>query len=106
MYTRIAQCTIKPGGNAEFTKVFTSEILPELTRQTGFVDSVAVYGDTDPRRVVSITFWNSKESAEQYGREVYPRLIRKLEPLSSDWTVQGYNVEVSTMHRVGISKAA
>ncbi len=106
MYSRIAQCTIKTGKNAEFTNIFSNEILPELTRQSGFVDAVALYGDIDSGRVVSITFWNSRENAEQYGREVYPRLVRKLERVSSDWMVNGYNVEVSTVHRVGIGRAA
>lgn len=106
MYTRIAQCTITSGKNAEFTRVLNNEVLPELARQSGFVDAIALYGNTEPGSVMSITFWQNKELADKYGREVFSRLIQKLQAVSSNWTVEGYNVETSTMHRIATGKAA
>ncbi len=106
MYTRIAKCNINPGKNSEVTRVLNNEILPELASQPGFVDAVELYGDNEPGTLVSITFWKTKEQAQQYHRDVFPRFAQKLESVTSNWTVTGYNVETSSMHRIAAGKAA
>ncbi len=106
MYTRIVRCTINPGSRQEFDRTLNTEVLPELVKQSGLVDTVMLYEETDPGQFVSITFWNNKDHASRYAREVYPRLIGKLERLSHDIVITGYEVNTSTMHRIAAGKAA
>src|SRR5512146_1672130 len=106
MYTRIAQCNVQPGRFDEVSRVLRDEILTELSRQPGFVDLIALQSDLERDRLVSITLWKSKEDAERYGREVFPRLTGRISSLTSNWTVHSYNVEASTVHRIGAVKAA
>ncbi len=106
MYTRIVRCTIKPNRKQDFDRTLNTEVLPELMKQSGLVDEVALYEESDPSQFVSITFWTNKEMANRYARDVYPRLISKLENLSYDIVVTGYEVNTSTMHRIAAGKAA
>jgi quinol monooxygenase YgiN len=106
MYSRVTQATIKPGRKAEFAQLLNESVMPELLKQPGCVDIVQLFQDTDPTQFVSITFWKTKADAERYGRDVFPRLISRLEPLSYNWVVNGYHVEMSTMHRIAAGKAA
>ncbi|MGE5726523.1 MAG: antibiotic biosynthesis monooxygenase family protein [Acidobacteriota bacterium] len=106
MYTRIAQCTIKPGRKPEFSKALHEVILPQLTQQSGLVDAVELFEDTDPSQFASITFWQTKEQADTYGRELFPRFKALLDPLTYNFVVNSFNVETSTMHRIAAGKAA
>ncbi len=106
MYTRIAQCTIKPGRRPKFSKVLHNVILPELTQQPGLADAIELFEDADPSQFASITFWQSKEHADAYGSAVFPRFKALLDPLTYNFVVNHFNVESSTMHRIAAGKAA
>ncbi len=106
MFTRIAQCTIKPGRRSDFDRVLNTDVLPELVRQPGLVDVVIMYENGDPSEFVSMTFWQNKDYADRYGEERYLRYVTKLEPLSYGFSVAGYGVETSSMHRIAAGKAA
>ncbi len=99
-------CTINPGKKQDFERILNTEVLPVLVKQNGLVDTVMLYEETDPSQFVSITFWNNKEAASRYARDVYPQLIGKLETLSHSVIVTGYEVNTSTMHRIAAGKAA
>ncbi|HZU43528.1 MAG TPA: antibiotic biosynthesis monooxygenase [Terriglobales bacterium] len=107
MFTRIVDCTVKPEKKEEYTQRITNEVMPILQKQPGFVDCITLTSDTDPERVVAISFWNTKNDAERYHRENYSRIMSILEPaLQNEPRVHTYNVEQSTAHKIAAGKAA
>src|SRR5260370_2188263 len=81
MFTRTVEVTTKPGKAKELSNTINDKVLPILKKQTGFVDETVLASDTDPDRVLAISFWNTKEDAERYHREQYPAIQEMLLPL-------------------------
>ena len=107
MFTRIVECRVKPEKREEFNNKLRNDVLPILQKQPGFVDLIGLTSETDPERAVSVSFWKSKEDAERYHREQYQRIVDTLKPaLRKDPTVETFNVDTSTTHRIGAVKAA
>ena len=107
MFTRTVEVTSKPGKARDLTNLINEKVLPILNKQSGFKDETLLVSDTDPNRVVAISFWNSKEDAERYHREQYPvvqQMIRHL--LDAEPVVRTFNVDSSTTHKVIAEKAA
>jgi heme-degrading monooxygenase HmoA len=107
MFARTVECNVKPGKKDELTNKLRNEILPTLQKQAGFVDMVALTSENDPERILSLTFWKSKEDVERYQRENYARLMEPVRPLLAREPVIGvFTVEASTVHRIAAGKAA
>lgn len=107
MFTRIVDCTVKPEKREEFKQRMTDDALPLLQKQPGFVDVITLTSDTEPERVVAISFWKTKSDAERYHRENYSRIMKILEDaLQNEPRVHTYNVEQSTAHKIAAGKAA
>ena len=107
MFTRIVECHVKPGKRQEATTKINNEVLPILQKQPGFVDMIGLTHERDPERVVALSFWNTKEDAERYHREHFSHISEILKPLlTSVPSVETYNVESSTTHRIAAGKAA
>ena len=107
MFTRIVECHVKPEKRDEFNNKLRNEVLPILQKQPGFVDLIGLVSDTNPEKTVSASFWRSKEDAERYHREHFQRILDLLRPhLKRDPTVETFNVDTSTSHRIAAGKAA
>jgi heme-degrading monooxygenase HmoA len=107
MFTRIVECTVKPEKKEEMTHRLRNEILPLLQKQPGFVDEVSLVSESNEQRLVAISFWRTKEDAERYHRETFPRVLDIIKPaLQSQPKVETYNVEDSSIHRIAAGKAA
>ena len=107
MFTRIVECTVKPDKRDEMQQRLRSEVLSLLQKQPGFVDEVTLLSEHDPERMVAISFWKTREDAERYHREKFPRVPEIAKPhLKSPMRVETYNVEESTIHRIAAGKAA
>jgi heme-degrading monooxygenase HmoA len=107
MFTRIVECTVKPDKKDEMQQRLRNEILPMLQKQPGFVDEITLSSSHDPERVVAISFWKTREDAERYHRETFPRIQDILKAsLKTSLKVETYNVEDSTTHRIAAGKAA
>ena len=107
MFTRTVEVTAKSGKARELTSTINEKVLPILKKQKGFVDETVLVSDTEDNRVLSLSFWNSKEDAERYQREQYPaihEMIRHL--LEVEPVVRTFNVDSSTTHRIAAGKAA
>src|SRR5207245_11110695 len=74
MYTRVVELTTKPEKARELCATIDDKILPILKKQAGFVDETVLASDTEPNRVLALSFWNTKEDAERYQRERYPKI--------------------------------
>jgi heme-degrading monooxygenase HmoA len=107
MFTRTVEVTTKPGKARELATVINDRVLSILRKQAGFVDETVLASDSEPDRVLAISFWNKKEDAERYQKEQYPavqEMIRHL--LDSEPVVRTFNVDSSTQHKIAAGKAA
>ena len=107
MFTRIVEITCKSGKGNELTNTIHENVLPILRKQTGFVDETVLTSDTNPNQVVGISFWNTKQDAERYHREQYPKVTEMLSSLiESAPVVRTFNLQSSTAHKIVATKAA
>lgn len=107
MFTRTVEVTPKSGKARELTTLINEKVLPILKKQAGFVDETILVSDSEPNRVLALSFWNSKEDAERYQREQYPgihEMIRHL--LETEPLVRTFNVDTSTVHKIAAVRAA
>ena len=106
MFTRIVECNVKPEKKDEFENKLRSEVLPILQKQPGFIDLIALQSEDEGERLISLSFWNSKQDAERYHREHYARIVDMLKPLMKrDPKVEAFTVAHSTPHHI-TAKAA
>jgi quinol monooxygenase YgiN len=106
MFARIVSTNLKPNLLKEFTDKLEKEIIPTLRKQQGFKDEIvfAVPGGT---KVVGISLWDSKESAETYHRAHYPEVLKMLANLVEGTPeIQTLEVVSSTFHKIAARVAA
>jgi quinol monooxygenase YgiN len=107
MFTRIVECYVKREKRQEFADEMQNHVLPILQSQPGFVDLLALTSEDEPDRMVSISLWKSRADAERYHREHFDGIIETVRPLLQDEpSVEFYNVQASTAHRIAAGKAA
>ena len=106
MFTRIVECYVKRERRQEFSEKIQNQVLPILQSQAGFVDMLNLSSQEEPERFVAISLWKSRADAERYHRDHFSEVLETLRPLLRDEpSVELYNVETSTAHRV-TAKAA
>ncbi len=107
MFTRVVELTSKSGKSKELADTITEKAVPILKKQRGFVDETVLVSETEPTRVLGLSFWNSKEDAEQYHREQYPKIHEMLKHLlETEPAIRTFEVHTSTTHRIAAGKAA
>jgi heme-degrading monooxygenase HmoA len=107
MFTRIVELTTKPGKNKQLSDTINGKVLPILKKQKGFVDETVLVSDKEDNRVLSLSFWNTKEDAEQYHRAEYQKvheMVRHL--LDAEPMIRTFDVHTSTTHKIAAGKAA
>ena len=107
MFTRVVDITVKRGKSQELANTIQEKVLPILRKQTGFVDETVLISDAELDRVIGMSFWNTREDAERYQREQYPKVNEILAPyLETTPVIRTFNVHSSTTHRITAGKAA
>ena len=107
MFTRIVECYVKKDKKQDFADKMQNIVLPILQSQPGFVDLLALGSEDEPERTVSISLWKSRADAERYHRAHFDEIMDALRPtLRDEPSVEFYNVETSTAHRIAVGKAA
>ena len=71
MFTRVVEITSKSGKARELCNTIDDQVLLILRRQAGFVDEAVMASDTEPNRVLALSFWNTREDAERYEGEQF-----------------------------------
>src|SRR5215210_7318062 len=100
MYARNVSMNLKPNTAGEFTQTFGKDILPILRKQNGFKDEITFVG-ANGKNVLAISLWDRKESAERYGRDTYPQVLKGLARLVEGTPeVHAYEVANSTWHKI------
>ena len=107
MFTRAVEITTKAGKSHELANTINEKILPILRQQTGFLDESVLTSDTEPNRVLALSFWKTKEDAERYHKEHFPRITEMISHLvETNPVVRTFNVHTSTPHKIAAGKAA
>ena len=107
MFTRVLELTTKPGKNKQLSDTINDKVLPILKKQKGFVDETVLVSDKEDNRVLSLSFWNTREDAEEYHRAQYEKvheMVRNL--LDTEPVIRTFDVHTSTTHRIAAGKAA
>ncbi len=100
MYARNVTLHLRPRTGAEFTRTIETDILPVLRKQNGFKDEIA-FVSNDGKQARAISFWDGRESAEKYGRDTYPAVLKSLDKvLEGTPQVESYEVSNSTIHKI------
>jgi len=107
MFTRVVEIRTKSGKAHDLTNSVSDKILPILRKQPGFVDEITLISNTDPSRVLALSFWQSEQDAERYHREQFHNVTDILTSLiEAPPKVQTFNVDTSTTHNIAKGKAA
>ena len=107
MSTRVVELTTKSGKSKELTNTINEKVVPTLKKQRGFVDEIVLVSDTESDRVLAISFWDTRQDAELYHREQFPKIqdsVRQLlewEPL-----IRRFNVHAYIGQKIAAEKAA
>jgi heme-degrading monooxygenase HmoA len=107
MFTRIVELTTKNGKARELSRTINDKVLSLVRNQKGFVDEIMLVSTQNPDRLLAMSFWESKEDAEKYNRDTFPKvneIIRGL--IEGPPKVQTFDVEDSTAHNIKAGKAA
>ena len=100
MYARNVTLHLKANSVSAFTNALETDVLPVLRKQNGFQDELAFVGPNGTD-AVSISMWDRKESAEAYGRDVYPGVLKSLDKVVDGTPkVETYEVSNSTFHKI------
>ena len=106
MFTRVVETTSKHGRARELCYTIDEKVLPILKKQTGFVDELVMLSNTDPNKVIAISFWKTKEDAQRYEREHFDNVKRTIQQLfEAAPVVRTFDVHSSTAHRVTAENA-
>ena len=107
MFTRIVEITTKAGKAKELSRTIGEKVLALLRTQPGFVDELTLISDQNPDRVLAMSFWNTKEDAERYNRETFPKINEIIRgSIEGNLKVQTFDVDQSTAHSIAAGKAA
>ncbi len=107
MFTRVVEIRTKQGTARDFSNALNDKVLPILRKQHGFVDEITLVSNTDPDRVLALSFWQSESDAERYHREQFTNITQILSPwMEAPPNVQTFDVDTSTTHRIAKGKAA
>jgi hypothetical protein len=102
MLARHVTMQLKPNLEKEFPVMFEEEIVLLLKKQKGFVDELLLVAPTT-KESVAISLWETKDYAEIYNREVYPRVEKMLERhIEGVPFIQNFEEKYATFHEIVI----
>jgi len=100
MISRVVTCNVKPEKLTQFRNALSSELLPRIQRQPGFVDVLESI-DTATGQFVCTTLWKSKYDVERYDKTLFQEVAQQLIPLvNGDPDIKTLTVENSTAHHI------
>ena len=100
MFARNVTLHLKANTAPEFTRTLETDVLPLLRKQNGFKDEITFVAP-DGAEAIAISLWDRKESAEAYGRDTYPEVLKTLaKVIEGTPEVLNYEVANSTCHKI------
>ena len=97
MFARILDFELKLEKKEEFVKALNNNVLPILKKQTGFLEILPFFPEKmRENKVLAISLWTTKQDAERYEREWYPKVFDILKPfLTTPVVVNYYKLETT-----------
>ena len=77
MYARLVTSHIKPGLLEDVTHKMAVDVIPLLKKQDGFRDEISFF-DKEANESIAISLWSKKKYADQYGLELFPKVLDRL----------------------------
>lgn len=106
MYTRVVEITSKTGKARELCNTVDDKVLPILRKQAGFVDEAVMVSETEPNRILAMSFWKTREDAHRYEREQFDTVQKHIQHLlETAPAVRTFNISISTAHKIAAEKA-
>jgi len=100
MHARRVSIKLKPNSATQLTQKLEKEILPLLRKAKGFQDEILLVTG-DGTRAFAISLWDKAESAENYTRDTYPKVLEIVGSLAEEAPkVRSYQVTSSTFHKI------
>jgi heme-degrading monooxygenase HmoA len=107
MFARVVEIKTKPGKAKDLCHTIHNKVFKTLKVEPGFVDEIVLISDTEADRVVAVSFWKTKEDAERFGREQYPKIYETIQHhFHTAPKVHTFSVETSTTHKIARGQAA
>ena len=78
MFVRQVTAHFKPDTFDLFNRRLENDVIPLLKKQKGFRDELSFF-DKDNDEAVALSFWDTKQDAEKYQRDIYPQISKKME---------------------------
>ncbi len=92
MVVRLVEFITKPGGAEPLCHFFETEILPQLQTSPGFCTAMCLVLRPEPRIVVVWMLWQSRASAEQYFKQVFPTVAPAVWPRIDSVSMREFDV--------------
>ena len=100
MFARNVHLHLKSNTATQFAQTLEKDILPLLRKQPGFQEELA-FVTPSGNEAYAISFWDSKEKAEQYSRSAYPEVLKAMSSVVQGTPeVLGYEVCSSTIPKI------
>ena len=101
MFARIVDFVSRPGKTRTLNETIQSRLFAILRVQPGFVDEIVLESDVEPNRVVTLSFWRTREQPERYNQGTYPAVKEVLvASLETEPVVRTFNVMNSTTRNI------
>ena len=105
MITRVVEVKTKPGKAKELCRKLHDDVLGILKSHPGFIDEIVLIADHDADQVLAMSFWKTKEDAEDFHHREFKHINELIEHLAHTTAkVHIYDVETSTVHHVAKGK--
>ena len=100
MFARNVHLHLKSNTATQFTQTLEKEVLPLLRKQPGFKEELAFIAPNG-NEAYAISFWESKEKAEQYSRAGYQEVLKAMSSVVQGTPeVLSYEVCSSTIPKI------
>ena len=107
MFARTVEINAKTGKAGELIRTVNDQVLTLLKNQPGFVDEITLLSQVNPDQVLAVSFWKTREDAEKYNRETFPRVTELIRSaIEGSPLVHTFDVATSTAHNIVAGKAA
>ncbi len=107
MYTCIASFTVLPDTCELTREIIHEEIIPVLRRQRGLIDLMILQSSDEPSQFLMITFWETRDHAEDHHRDVYAQWVELLKAhIDGEARIRFYTVDTSTFHHIAAGTVA
>lgn len=100
MFVRQVTAHYKPEKFEFLNDKFEKEVIPLLRAQKGFRDELSFFDD-EKKEAYAMSFWETRQDAEMYERELYPQITDKMKDVLTDKPiVRSFEVANSTWYGI------